>query len=184
MGAYQDAKFGFGVFFGCAELMKHSQFLSYTSYNPQDLPERWDIDLNALSELSWNSRSTPRALQEHSQSSHASQLLISSLHAISEIPIIFNLSNKCNTFFSSSDFGHRLNPNPPFSSHFWVRGSPFLEPVLKMKMNEFAFAISTVHFPTLGKCIKAISEVEADGATENTWPKFGCLFCRKCSRNK
>ena len=39
-GAYQDAKFGFGVFFGCAELMKHSQFLSYTAYNPQDLPER------------------------------------------------------------------------------------------------------------------------------------------------
>ena len=62
MGAYQDAKFGFGVFFACAQLMKHSQFLSYTSYNPQDLPERWDIDLNALSELSWNSRSTPRAL--------------------------------------------------------------------------------------------------------------------------
>ena len=87
MGAYQDAKFGFGVFFGCAQLMKHSQFLSYTSYNPQNMPERWDIDLNTLSELSWNSRSTPRALQEHSQSSHASQLLISSLHAISEIPI-------------------------------------------------------------------------------------------------
>ena len=45
--------------------------------------------------------------------------------------------------------------------------------VLKMKMDEFAFAISTVHFPTLGKWIKAISEVEADGATENTWPKEG-----------
>ncbi len=35
-------------------------------------------------------------------------------------------------------------------------------------MNEFAFAISTVHFPTLGKCIKAISEVQPHGATENT----------------
>ena len=42
---------------------------------------------------------------------------------------------------------------------------------MKMKMNEFAFAISTLHFPTLGKCSKAISEVEADGATENTSPK-------------
>ena len=36
-----------------------------------------------------------------------------------------------------------------------------------MMMNEFAFAISTVHFRSLGKCIKAISEVQADGATEN-----------------
>ena len=44
--------------------------------------------------------------------------------------------------------------------------------VLKMKMNEFAFAISTLHFPTLGKCSKAISEVEAYGATENTSPKL------------
>ena len=45
--------------------------------------------------------------------------------------------------------------------------------VLKMKMNEFVFAISTLHFPTLGKCSKAISEVEAYGATENTSPKAG-----------
>ena len=48
-----------------------------------------------------------------------------------------------------------------------------------MMVNEFAFAISTVHFPTLGKWIKAISEVEADGATENTSPKQGCLFWPK-----
>ena len=41
---------------------------------------------------------------------------------------------------------------------------------MEMMVNEFAFAISTVHFPTLGKWIKAISEVEADGATENTSP--------------
>ena len=48
-----------------------------------------------------------------------------------------------------------------------------------MKMNEFAFAISTLHFPALGKWIKAISEVEAYGATENTSPKEGCLFWPK-----
>ena len=41
------------------------------------------------------------------------------------------------------------------------------------KMNEFAFAISTVHFRTLRKWIKAISEVQADWATENTSPKAG-----------
>ena len=54
---------------------------------------------------------------------------------------------------------------PPFSS---MRPS-----VVFMKMNEFAFAISTVHFRTLRKWIKAISEVQADGATENTSPKAG-----------
>ena len=46
---------------------------------------------------------------------------------------------------------------------------------MKMMVNEFAFAISTVHFPTLGKWIKAISEVEADGATENTSPKLKAI---------
>ena len=50
---------------------------------------------------------------------------------------------------------------------------------MQMKMNEFAFAISTLHFPALGKWIKAISEVEAYGATENTSPKEGCLFWPK-----
>ena len=44
---------------------------------------------------------------------------------------------------------------------------------MKMMVNEFAFAISTVHFRTLRKWIKAISEVQADGATENTLPKSG-----------
>ena len=44
---------------------------------------------------------------------------------------------------------------------------------MKMMVNEFAFAISTVHFRTLRKWIKAISEVQADGATANTWPKAG-----------
>ena len=43
---------------------------------------------------------------------------------------------------------------------------------MKMMMNEFAFAISTVHFRTLRKWIKAISEVQANGATENTSPKL------------
>ena len=49
--------------------------------------------------------------------------------------------------------------------------------VLKMKMNEFAFAILTLHFPTLGKCSKAISEVEAQahGATENNSPKLKAI---------
>ena len=46
-------------------------------------------------------------------------------------------------------------------------------------MNEFAFAISTVHFRTQRKWIKAISEVQADGATENTWPKEGDPICPK-----
>ena len=59
----------------------------------------------------------------------------------------------------------------PVFVHFGS-GSPSLGEVLKMKMNEFAFAISTLHFPTLGKCSKAISEVEAYGATENTSPKL------------
>ena len=68
---------------------------------------------------------------------------------------------------------------PPFSSILGpVLPSPSCQ-VLKMMVNEFAFAISTLHFPTLGKCSKAISEVQANGATENTWPKEGCLFCRK-----
>ena len=58
---------------------------------------------------------------------------------------------------------------------FWDLGSPSLGEVLKMKMNEFAFAILTLHFPTLGKCSKAISEVEADGATENTSPKLKAI---------
>ena len=85
--------------------------------------------------------------------------------------------------------GFRLAPRevaPLSSSAGWSpvfvhfgSGSPSLGEVLTMMVNEFAFAISTVHFPTLGKWIKAISEVEADGATENTSPKQGCLFCRK-----
>ena len=66
----------------------------------------------------------------------------------------------------------------PVFVHFGS-GSPALGEGLKMMVNEFAFAISTLHFPTLGKCSKAISEVEADGATEHTSPKQGCLFCRK-----
>ena len=47
---------------------------------------------------------------------------------------------------------------------FWVRFSRFGGRVegLKMMVNEFAFAISTVHFRTLRKWIKAISEVQAD----------------------
>ena len=61
---------------------------------------------------------------------------------------------------------------------FQVR-SPSLGEVLKMKMNEFDFAISTVHFLTLRKWIKAISWVQADGATENSSPKERCLFCPK-----
>ena len=80
--------------------------------------------------------------------------------------------------------GFRLAPRevaPLSSSAGWSpvfvhfgSGSPSLDQVLKMMMNEFAFAISTLHFPTLGKCSKAItiSEVEADGATENTSPKL------------
>ena len=74
--------------------------------------------------------------------------------------------------------GFRLAPRevaPLSSSAGWSpvfvhfgSGSPSLGQVLKMMVNEFAFAISTVHFPTLGKWIKAISEVQADGATENT----------------
>ena len=85
--------------------------------------------------------------------------------------------------------GFRLAPRevaPLSSSAGWSpvfvhfgSGSPALGEGLTGTMNEFAFAISTVHFPTLGKWIKAISEVEADGATENTWPKEGCLFWRK-----
>ena len=85
--------------------------------------------------------------------------------------------------------GFRLAPRevaPLSSSAGWSpvfvhfgSGSPSLGEVLKMMVNEFAFAISTVHFPTLGKWIKAISEVEADGATEHTSPKEGCLFWRK-----
>ena len=79
--------------------------------------------------------------------------------------------------------GFRLAPRevaPLSSSAGWSpvfvhfgSGSPPLGRVLKMLMDEFAFAISTVHFRTLGKCIKAISEVQADGATENILPKGG-----------
>ena len=79
--------------------------------------------------------------------------------------------------------GFRLAPRevaPLSSSAGWSpvfvhfgSGSPSLGEVLKMMVNEFAFAISTVHFRTLRKWIKAISEVQADGATENTWPKEG-----------
>ena len=50
----------------------------------------------------------------------------------------------------------------PVFVHFGSGSPPLGRVVLKMKMNEFAFAISTVHFPTLGKWIKAISEVQAD----------------------
>ena len=85
--------------------------------------------------------------------------------------------------------GFRLAPRevaPLSSSAGWSpvfvhfgSGSPSLGEVLKMMVNEFAFAISTVHFPTLGKWIKAISEVEADGAAEHTSPKEGCLFWPK-----
>ena len=77
--------------------------------------------------------------------------------------------------------GFRLAPRevaPLSSSAGWSpvfvhfgSGSPSLVQVLKMMVNEFAFAISTLHFPTLGKCSKAISEVQADGATENTWQR-------------
>ena len=42
---------------------------------------------------------------------------------------------------------------------------------MKGTMDEFAFAISTVHFRTLRKWIKAISEVQADWATANTSPR-------------
>ena len=52
-----------------------------------------------------------------------------------------------------------------------------------MKMNEFAFAISWLHFPTLGKCSKAINEVQANGATENTWPKEGGSIRPKYTKN-
>ena len=85
--------------------------------------------------------------------------------------------------------GFRLAPRevaPLSSSAGWSpvfvhfgSGSPSLVQVLMMKMNEFAFAISTVHFRTLGKCIKAISEVQADGATENILPKGGDPICPK-----
>ena len=87
--------------------------------------------------------------------------------------------------------GFRLAPRevaPLSSSAGWSpvfvhfgSGSPSLGEVLKMMVNEFAFAISTVHFPTLGKWIKAISEVQADGATENTLPK-GRSDSQKSSR--
>ena len=87
--------------------------------------------------------------------------------------------------------GFRLAPRevaPLSSSAGWSpvfvhfgSGSPSLGEVLTMMVNEFAFAISTVHFPTLGKWIKAISEVEADGATEHTWPKWAVCFAEKCS---
>ena len=62
---------------------------------------------------------------------------------------------------------------PYFKSGSPFSCSPALGEVLKMKMNEFAFAISGMHFPTLGKWIKAISKVQADGATENTSPTGG-----------
>ena len=43
-GAYQDAKIGFGVYKQNAKsnfgVLVSPRFLSYTSYNPQDLPER------------------------------------------------------------------------------------------------------------------------------------------------
>ena len=81
--------------------------------------------------------------------------------------------------------GFRLAPRevaPLSSSAGWSpvfvhfgSGSPSLGQVLKMMVNEFAFAISTLHFPTLGKCSKAISQVEADGATENTSPKLKAI---------
>ena len=61
---------------------------------------------------------------------------------------------------------------PPVFVHFGS-GSPALGEGLMGKMNEFAFTISTVHFRTLRKWIKAISEVQADWATENTAPKAG-----------
>ena len=76
--------------------------------------------------------------------------------------------------------GFRLAPREvaPSSSAGWSpvfvnfrSGSPPLGEGLKMMVNEFAFAISTLHFRTLGKCSKAISEVQANGATENTSPK-------------
>ena len=81
--------------------------------------------------------------------------------------------------------GFRLAPRevaPLFSSAGWSpvfvhfgSGSPSLGEVLKMMVNEFAFAISTLHFPTLVKCSTAISEVEAYGATENTSPKLKAI---------
>ena len=66
----------------------------------------------------------------------------------------------------------------PVFVHFGS-GSPSLGEVLTMMVNEFAFAISTVHFRTLRKWIKAISEVQADWATANTSPKGGDPICPK-----
>ena len=78
--------------------------------------------------------------------------------------------------------GFRLAPRevaPLSSSAGWSpvfvhfgSGSPSLGEVLKMMVNEFAFAISGMHFPTLRKCIKAISEVQAHGAGEH-FPQRG-----------
>ena len=46
---------------------------------------------------------------------------------------------------------------------------PSLRRVLEMKMNEFFLATSAVvHFPTLEKWIKAISEVQADVGRRRT----------------
>ena len=85
--------------------------------------------------------------------------------------------------------GFRLAPRevaPLSSSAGWSpvfvhfgSGSPALGEGLTGTMNEFAFAISTVHFRTLRKWIKAISEVQADWATENTSPKAGDPICPK-----
>ena len=87
--------------------------------------------------------------------------------------------------------GFRLAPRevaPLSSSAGWSpvfvhfgSGSPPLGEGLKGTMDEFAFAISTVHFRTLGKCIKAISEVQADWATANTPPKRAIRFAQKSS---
>ena len=48
-----------------------------------------------------------------------------------------------------------------------------------MMGEELSLAILWLHFLTLRKWNKAISEVEAYGASEEIATKEGCLFCRK-----
>ena len=48
-------------------------------------------------------------------------------------------------------------------------------------MDELSLAISWLHFLTLRKWNKAISEVEAYGASEEIAPKRAVCFAQKCS---
>ena len=68
---------------------------------------------------------------------------------------------------------------PKFYIFFFGRfraGSPSLGALKSMKEKKYKFFFALIHFPRLGKCIKAISKVEAIGVSENSAPKEGGLI--------